>query len=282
MTHGVPDLCVCVLFFGPDEESLPLAQRVLNAPMRQLAKHNVEFRFGLNAVGEQTRAYVRDAVDTVFHNAMCVDSEENLFKYPMMRRLLHDKPLTAPLTMWFDDDSCLAPNCQVDTWLTRLRRLLDVYTMAGSVYRQRLLGNQASWIKNQWWFNNKPITDYVQFATGGWWAIQTSALLRYDWPAADIKHRGGDVMLGALLAQQGLSLAHFRDSVWINANEHGIESKAPRRGFNERPIGVDYKPGHAAKPLSREFLLKQKRCCGARCHNCPYDPIHVYGSTQVR
>jgi hypothetical protein len=268
------------LFFGSDKECLSLAQRVLNSPMRALAEHNVEFRFGLNAVGEQTRTYVRGAVKESFPDALVIDSPTNLFKYPMMRRLLHEKPLAAPLTMWFDDDSCLAPTCNVSTWLPRLKKQLEVYTMLGSVYRQRLLGNQAAWIKNQWWYNNRPITDYVKFVTGGWWTIQSSVLLRYDWPLLDLKHRGGDVMLGALCAQQDLAIGHFRDHVWINANEHGVESKAPRRGHNERPIGVDYRPG-AYEPLSRQRLLDHGACCGSICHNCPYYPPHVRGSTKV-
>ena len=279
---GVPDLCVCVLFFGPDKESLPLAQRVLNAPMRQLAEHNVEFRFGLNAVGEQTRAYVRDAVATVFRDAFVVDSATNLLKYPMMRRLLYDKPLTAPHTMWFDDDSCLAPTCNVSTWLPRVQRLMGVYSIIGSAYKQRLLGNQAGWIKDQPWYNNVPLTDYVKFITGGWWTIQSRVLLQQDWPGPQLKHRGGDVMFGALCAQQGLPITHFRDQVWINANEHGIESKAARRGHNEKPIGMDYRSAGGPKPLSREFLLSQTRCCGAICQNCPYSPPHVRGSTEIR
>jgi len=243
MADGSADLCVCVLFYGQDEHCYKLAQRILNAPMRELAKRNVEFRFGFNAVGAETRAYVKTAVEQCFHGAMWVEPEENIFKYPIMRRMLHERPLRAPVTMWFDDDSCLAPTCDIPRWLPRVYKLLDTYAMVGSLYRQRLLGNQADWIKNQWWYNNKPLTQYVKFITGGWWAMQSSALLRFDWPLPDLKHRGGDVMLGALCAQHNLALAHFRDSVWINANDQGVESKAPRRGHNERPIGMDYQPG---------------------------------------
>lgn len=282
MACDAPDLCVCVLFYGSDEQCLPLAQRVLNAPLRALAGHNVEFRLGFNAVGPQTRAYVRSVVDSGFKDVLWVESDQNIFKYPMMRRLLHEKPLRAPLTMWFDDDSCLAPNCNVATWLPRVRKLMDVYTMIGSVYRHRLLGNQELWIKSQWWYNNRPIPQYVKFVTGGWWTIQSSVLLRYDWPIAGLQHRGGDVMLGALLAQQDFAFNHFRDQVWINANAQGVESKAPRRGHNEMPIGVDYQPNSPHQPLSREFLLSRGVCCGRLCQNCPYEPRHQLGTRKVR
>jgi len=237
-----PDLTVCVLFYGEDDVALPLAQRVLNAPMRQLATHNVEFRFGFNAVGEKTRAYVREAAETDFHRHLWIEPEGNIFKYPIMRRMLHAQPLNAPLTMWFDDDSCLAPDCNVDAWLPRVTNLLGTYAMVGSLYRQRLVGGQAHWIRSQWWYAGKNVPNYVKFCTGGWWTIRSEILLRYDWPTPELQHRGGDVMLGALCDQQNLPIAHFRDSVWINANAAGIESKAPRRGHNERPIGFSFKP----------------------------------------
>lgn len=282
MEDSTPALCVCVLLYGADEQCFHLAQRVFNTPMLELSNHNVELRIGLNAVGDQTRSFVRDVVLPRFPDAVVIESEENIFKYPMMRRMLHEKPLHAPFTMWFDDDSCFAPDCDVSAWLPRVYKLMAVYTMVGSMYRQKLLGNQAAWLKTQWWFNHKPVSPYIKFITGGWWTIHSSTLLRFDWPLADLRHRGGDVMLGVLCEQHGLPITHFRDGLWINADDSGRESKAPRRGYNERPIGVDYTPGVAAQPLSRSFLVKLGKCCGARCQNCPYDPRHVYGSTQVR
>ena len=279
MADGSAGLCVCVLFYGEDDVALPLAQRVLNGPMRELARHNVEFRFGFNAVGKETRAYVQESIAQVFHAATCVEPEQNIFKYPMMRRLFYDRPLTAPLTMWFDDDSCLAPDCNVDSWLPRVTRLLETYAMIGSLYRQRLLGNQAEWIKHQSWATGKPVSPYVKFITGGWWTIQTNVLQRFNWPVPEIRHRGGDVMLGALCDQQSLPIAHFRDKVWINANTAGVESKSPRRGFDEKPVGFFY--NSAAQALTREFLLSRGSCCGSGCANCPYSPPHVSGSTKV-
>lgn len=36
------------------------------------------------------------------------------------------------------------------------------------------------------------------------------------------------------------------------------------------------------KPLTREFLLDRKKCCGHRCVNCPYVPKWEKGSTNVK
>lgn len=36
------------------------------------------------------------------------------------------------------------------------------------------------------------------------------------------------------------------------------------------------------KPLPRDVLLARKVCCGHKCKNCPYVPVHVKGSTEVK
>ena len=36
-----------------------------------------------------------------------------------------------------------------------------------------------------------------------------------------------------------------------------------------------------SKPLSKEVLISQGKCCGNGCVNCPYYPKHQRGSTEV-
>lgn len=239
-----PEFCVCILTYGNDDHCFKLAQRVFNAAMLRLGQHPVEFRIGLNAVGEKTATFIREevrpALSTHFEPVI-IEEPTNVFKYPMMRQLFHARPMRAPITMWFDDDSCIVPDTDVGEWLARIQQQLANFKMIGSVYKQRLTPSQQQWITDQWWYNNKPPQQYVNFATGGWWAIQTETLLRFDWPLRELRHRGGDVMLGELCRQHDLAIGHFRDKVWINANDQGVESKSPRRGFDEPPIGANYK-----------------------------------------
>jgi hypothetical protein len=47
-------------------------------------------------------------------------------------------------------------------------------------------------------------------------------------------------MTGELLRQHDMRLGHFRDNLWINANEYGVESQSIRRGKAGAPIGYDY------------------------------------------
>lgn len=239
-----PEFCVCVLTYGDDDQCFKLVQRVFNEPMCQLADHSVEFRIGMNAVGQRTHDFVMSLAETALAKSfspLIVKSAENAFKYPVMRKLFYSQPLTAPITIWFDDDSCIVPGTDVGKWLSRIKQQLQSSAMIGSVYKQRLVPNQVRWIEKQWWYNDKPPQPYVNFITGGWWAIQSAVLSRFDWPLKELRHRGGDVMLGELCRQHNLSIGHFRDGLWINANDQGVESKSPRRGYDESPIGANYR-----------------------------------------
>lgn len=239
-----PEFCVCILTYGDDDQCFKLAQRVLNEPMCELAGHLVEFRIGMNAVGQRTYDFVMGIAESQLSKsfpAVIVRSAENSFKYPVMRKLFNVQPLTAPITIWFDDDSCIVPGTDVVKWLQRIKQQLSRSAMIGSVYKQRLVENQMRWIEKQPWYKGKPPQNYVNFITGGWWAIQTDVIKQFDWPIKELKHRGGDVMLGELCRQNDLLIGHFRDGLWINANDQGVESKSPRRGYDESPIGTHFK-----------------------------------------
>jgi hypothetical protein len=244
MAEGPADTCVCVLFYGADDYCFQLAQRVLNEPLRQLARLNVEFRFGMNAVGDATRQFVEAAAAEHFNGAELFCSAQNIYKYPIMRRMFYEKPLRAPVTMWFDDNSYLNPAVDVQQWYERITKQLSNCSVIGSVYTQGLVGGQADWIRAQPWFNSRPPGPYVKYPVGGWWAAQTAVLQQFDWPVPEIKHYGGDVMLGELCKQQDLLLCHFRDDVLIQTNSSGVESVGARRGFDAPPVGFDYKVKH--------------------------------------
>lgn len=233
--------CICVLFYGSDDYCFKLAQRVLNEPLRQLAeKHDIDFRFALNDVGARTKQFVLRQSSLFFPSAEIFESAVSVLKYPMMRQLLSLRPITAPFVIWFDDDSCLAPDNEPEKWLARISAQLASCAVAGSVRRSRLVGKQTDWIKAQAWYNGKEPQPYVTFVSGSWWVARTDVLSRFDWPPSNLRQRGGDVMFGELCRQHDLSVAHFRDGVWINANDAGLEAAAPRRKSDELPVGADY------------------------------------------
>lgn len=234
------DVCVCALLYGSDPHCENLARRLINKEFFALGKY-ADLRIGLNAAGDNTRKIVSGVVEQ-FPDTVVIDCPENINKHPMMRRLFDERPMGAPLTMWFDDDSCIVPETDVDAWLHRIQKQLTTYALIGSVYHQGYLGGQRDWIKAQSWYRGLEPARCLQFVSGGWWCAKTEILQKFNWPPADIKNRGGDMMLSEAVRQHNLFIGHFRDNLWISANEFGVEAKSPRRAGNELPIGVDYVP----------------------------------------
>lgn len=221
-------VCICVLFYGDGDCYYQLAQRVLNAPMQALgANPDVEFRFGLNACGLDTTEYIESQAAKYFPRSTVLSAPVNTYKYPMMRRLFTAAPLP-PVTMWFDHDSYLQPAVDATQWLARIRRQLTACSMLGSVYRGLMTDAQRAWVVAQPWSDAKTPIGVTSYATGSWWAAQSSVLEQYSWPPADLQQKGGDILLGELCKQTGLALCHFRDGININANAAGVEGAHPR------------------------------------------------------
>jgi hypothetical protein len=229
MADGAAEACVCILFYGDEDRHFKLAQRVLNEPMRKLAERNVHFRFGCNAVGTATSDFLVQQIAEHFHNAVLFYSKENIMKYPMMRLMFHSPPIKAPVTIWFDHDSYLESHADdgVD-WLDRVLKQFYCCDMQGSVYKAQLSEEQAAWAEEQPWFDARPARPYLSYALGGWWAIKTEILQKWNWPPADLQQKNGDRLLGTLFEQQALKLCHFRGGVCVNANDAGVEASVPR------------------------------------------------------
>jgi hypothetical protein len=207
----------------------------------------IELRVGCNEVSDRTMEIVMSmsphAQSERFH---LVNSKENIFKYPMMRRLFgYDGGLpkieSTNRIMWFDDDSYIK-NPDPVRWLDLVEEKMQGADMIGSIYRLGLTHSQRKWIATQPWFGGKPVPNVATFATGGWWVLPATIVYQYNWPVPELNHRGGDVMLGQLCLQNGLRLVKFNEGVAINADAEGRESKSLRRGHDEDPIGVRYDP----------------------------------------
>ncbi len=230
---------ICVLLFG---DHFDLAQRCLSSIVNGVDPQALNLRIGLNAVTDETRKL---AYALAPHSIW--EFTENRHKYPVMREMVHGvSPIRTPYTMWFDDDSYLVKPTK--TLLSQIDGLMPDADMLGSLYRIPWQGNQKLYVQAQPWYAGRDLDSRpkIKFATGGWWTIRTEVLYRFDYPWPLLDHRGGDVMLGEMCYQQGLRLKHFRDGVKINADHTGRESKAPRRGFDQLPLGVDFDPSISA------------------------------------
>lgn len=223
-----------------------------------------EIRVGLNAVGERTAGLVAAFLEScpVRCHVFKERHGRNVHKYPMMRRMLYDPELElapgATHVVWFDDDSFLLEDLNdEDCGVTHSarsfwERLADQVSRSqsqviGSVYFPGYHWNEheQAAIKAQPWYRGVGLTTKPKFVTGGWWVADYGFLRTWDYPFKELRHNGGDVILGELLRQRGLEPHHFRTGVAINADPGGAESKAPRRGDTtprpfEKPPPYDY------------------------------------------
>lgn len=223
---------VCVLLYGDYPK---LAERVLRPFTRPEFHPFFDLRVGANAISDATREHL---MMPGLPSYLLYNDEGITTKYPRMRQMFHN--MKTPYAMWFDDDSWIHDNAPAD-WFTRIQQALaDGTDMLGSIWKMSLIGGQRAFIQAQPWYNGKVIPQSIPFITGGWWAINADIIRKHDWPMPQLNHRGGDVMLGHLMHQQGYRITNFQKFVSINADDTGVCSSSPRRGFDEKPIGVEY------------------------------------------
>jgi hypothetical protein len=235
---------VCVLLYG---DHLDLAKRCLGSIVRTFnPEHIAEIRVGLNAVSAATVAYVYEVLKSVTCPVLIFEPDDNINvrKYPLMRRMFHDvnHPLLGSHVMWFDDDSAIAPD-QDASWWDRAALHSPEKQMTGKIYYMPILGNQRQAIEAQAWFRKLHYSKF-KFITGGWWIIDKSILIAWDYPWQALKSNGGDSLLGAMLHQLGYPLKQWYEGVWINADDSGAASTSKPRGVTQqnrgRPLWYNY------------------------------------------
>lgn len=245
-------ISILALFYG---DYPAYAQRCLSSIEKAIRREGcraVEVRLGANSVSAEVEALLRQFAEKCPLPVYLFEAADNLGKYPMMRRMLYDvrAPFTATHVMWFDDDAYLLDGF---SWQP-LAEALTVVDVVGRLYRWFWQPGQASWARRQPWCahperlpSERAVRDaqsgprskrpYLTFPQGSWWVAPYEFLRKWDWPSPEIHHNGGDSMFGVLCDQQGKKMQQF-EWVCVNADLHGRESQAPRRGLNEKPTGV--------------------------------------------
>ena len=252
-TNG-PAFTVCVLLYGDHPE---LARRVLRSLNRPEWHDWFNLRVGFNnvsdnmffAAGEQAAFFGQDANNPKIPVQASYVGKEPFVKYPLMKRMFHDDPITTPYTMWFDDDSWVFDAAPANWFELVFRRMVDA-DMLGAVWYIPYQGQQREFIKRYSWYTGKQ-RERFEFATGGWWTIRTDIINHWKWPPPELHHNGGDALLGELMFQQGYRLRNFSAHLGINADSTGKCSTAKRRGHSETPIGVRMPRAH------RRVVLKE-------------------------
>ncbi len=213
---------ICVLAYG---RHVTLAERLLGSLYTYTEPKLFHLRAGLNEVEPATHALFQDYAER-FKNITLFAEPKNIFKYPMMRRVFYEPPLSTSWTIWCDDDTHFTR----PDWLQRLGLKIECspeVSMWGDPYvlwrRDQFI---LDWIKSATWYRGRRCRrgkdldgkDAAEFgfATGGFWAIRTEVLQALDWPDPRLVHSNGDFLLGEALRQNRLALGRFDYGVKIN------------------------------------------------------------------
>ena len=221
---------ICVLFYGDHPE---LSGRFLDSLYRFTDPAAFQLRAGLNEVCDETKRAVAAMAET-YDNVSVVESPENIYKCPMMRRLFHESPLESEWTLWFDDDSHVrGPGWVLDLALT-MQNQPDA-ELFGSLRKVTVSEGLEKFISSARWYRKLPrdrdVSDdspIIIFPVGGFWAIRTQRILEADWPDVRLQHFQTDYTLGEAMRQLGVRLAHFESGIRID--------DAARRGPRDTPF----------------------------------------------
>lgn len=252
---------VCVLLYGSHTE---LAQRCLNSIVTpESVGYIKELRIGMNCVCGHTSLIVEELAKSNIdkYPIDLYSTNENTFKYPMMRNMFYHLPDDADV-MWFDDDSYI---CEKDFWPRVSETFKPEIDMLGQIWQLKYQGNQKAWIRHQPWFNADVWRDeptYMRFCQGAWWVAKRELIRECNWPIPELKHCGGDSMFGEVLRHKRKVIKHYDYGVRINADEHGRHSAAKRRGYTERVIGYDYR-GSPLSTAHQDFFYSVGSYCYA-------------------
>ena len=224
---------VCVLCYGDHPD---LARRSIGSILHHTDQDAFNLRIGLNAGGVRTEEFV-DEVVARFPETLVVRSGQNIFKAPMLGRLIGEPAPATPWTVWFDDDSFVRRS----DWLPLLRNQIALHPsvdMWGSVHLVRCGQDLQEFVDQSAWYRGLPFVidqktgdPVIRFAVGGYWAIKTEWFHRLKWPDARIRQYGEDYMLGEALRQNGGAVGDFLSGIAINRAVRRIPSSVRVPGF---------------------------------------------------
>jgi len=225
---------ISVIFYGRYPE---LCRRFLTSLYRFTPKDRFTLRVGLNEACPETVDLVQSAA--VEHGNLAIWSEaRNVFKDPMMRRLLYDQSLETEWAIWFDDDSYPYRGDWLQSLALKIESEPEV-DMWGGMHYTGADKTAEQFIRSAGWFRGLPF-NYVTpkgelrdepvltFIAGGFWACRTRVLQKLDWPDRRLVINGDDCFFGEALRQNGYTIGRFTSGVRINTE--------PRRWPADTPV----------------------------------------------
>jgi hypothetical protein len=219
-----------------------LARRCLDSIIRTVPSTRLDLRVALN---EPSRDNLEGVTSGQYPITKAYLNQENAMKYPVMRKMFRDPecPIETNYIIWFDDDSyAVKPD-----WLFDLGRRVvahhpqNVRMYGHNMYHPLQVQNPRArgWFTSAPWHRGKgfrnrqrreaPNGNCIWFCVGGFWALETKAMMECDIPCERLYHNGGDITIGEQLWQGGYLMHNYNTKKeWIKT------SGAARRGFSEK------------------------------------------------
>jgi Fe-S-cluster containining protein len=219
----------------------------------------------MNACGQDTISYV-EGLNRQSDIDLVVRSEVNLYKCPMMRKLLWDKPIETEWVIWFDDDTHILS----DIWWAGLWRHLSQHAAeaVGELRWWSWKPNHWEFVKESQWFRGvapqrrrRYGRPGISFMTGAYWVIKTVCLRELDWPDLRLvqkRIRHEDKYLSEALRQQGWKLLNYaRDIKTNDAPTRTVWILPPGSNLEELRVPEERKTlGHPEAKSSRSNIAK--------------------------
>jgi len=244
---------LCVLMYGDYHD---MHKACLDSIIRTTAPARVQIRVGGNALCPGTRHYL-EALHASGEIHKLYINPTNDKKYPVMRRMFHDRedPITDKWVLWFDDDTI----CNRDPkWFHKLgHKIIAEYPRGARMFGDLLYSTfnptQMAWIVSRPWYKGRnfqmknrreaPNGNKVFFASGAFWALSTEVMYAAGIPDEQFGHNGGDYMIGEQVWQAG-----YHTADWNKGKRFVHSSSVGRRGLDEVHTGMPgWVPGGVSK-----------------------------------
>ena len=230
-TIGFP-ITIMVLFYGPYPQ---VCRRFFRKLFQFTDPSLFELRVGLNEVVAETKEIVSDyvaqgLVDRVY------ESPTNLFKSPMMRRMVHEDPIETTWSLWFDDDSFPYQGDWLPALANRIENESTVDAWGRKLYLHASEPVEA-FIRSAPWYRGKPFIHefngvtserpYLFFMEGAYWALKSHILYDLDWPDPRLIQNEEDFVFGEALHQNEYRVEQSFSGVRLNAGGRRTPRQTP-------------------------------------------------------
>jgi hypothetical protein len=224
------------------------AHRCLSSLRKNPDGHNFisSVHVACNDISATTYSVLNEEIDELVKIVGCevttYESIGNIYKYPIMHKMFYQtsKELPGSHYMWFDDDSYITSDTFWEDCAKVVTDNPDV-AMFGQIWKHILTDKFHDWVERQSWCNKQiERSQTVNFCQGAWWILAKSIQQRLAWPNLELRHCGGDSLLGMRLKHAELKMLSYDKGVAINRGRGEDASDAARRGYSEKCFAHDY------------------------------------------